>query len=89
MAQWGAGHLAKPEGLFWDQREILGVTDSENQCFCLFSGTGEIIFDSKTLSADAPKFIHPIDLVIFNEFIYVLDAAKACIQVYHFQRIAE
>ena len=84
LSKWGEGHLTRPQGLFWDNREILGVVDSGNHCFLFFSGSGEILFDSKISGADAPELIHPVDLALFNSQLYVLDAAQNRIQVYRF-----
>jgi len=82
LTTWGEGLLMRPEGIFWDESGLLFVADTGNHRFVIFNTRGELLISTENIPEQGPALLEPTDIAFYQQQIYVLDAAKACVQVY-------
>ncbi|MBN1352287.1 NHL repeat-containing protein [candidate division KSB1 bacterium] len=85
IKSFGEKILSKPHGLFHDSG-LLFVADIAKNQIVIFQTSGELIaICDKYINAPQP-FIEPVDVVVFNNMLYVLDQETAIIHIIEIRR---
>jgi DNA-binding beta-propeller fold protein YncE len=82
---WGETVLKEPTGLFWADRRLL-VADSGNRRIVIFNATGVPLEIS---DAGEKLLTFPVDVALFEAFIYILDAEQDCVHVFEWSKKVE
>lgn len=74
LMEIGSNFLKEPQGVFYSNLKILFVADQGNKRVAAFNPTGELMFILENISEKLGKFKSPVDVVSFQNRIYVLDS---------------
>lgn len=73
LSEIGSDFLKEPQGIFYSPLELLFVADRGNKRVAVFYPEGELVFQCSIISEKIGKFRNPVDVVTFENRVYVLD----------------
>jgi len=73
LSEIGSDSLTEPQGLYYSSLNLLFVADTGNKRVVLFSPEGDLVFQWSIISDEFGKFQNPVDVVAFEQRVFVLD----------------
>ena len=73
LTEIGTNFLKGPQGIFYSQLKLLFVADQGNKRIVAFKPGGELVIAWSKISDEIGSFQNPVDVVTFQQRIFVLD----------------
>lgn len=76
LTEIGTNFLKGPQGIFYSPMKLLFVVDQGNKRVVVFTPTGELVIAWSKISDEIGLFQNPVDVVTFQQRIFVLDSDR-------------